>query len=219
MDILMGILLVVFGLTITFMGLQVFFATLPLLGFVFGFFVGAAVIQSLFGDGFLSTVSGWVFGFVVGLLFAFISWFWWYAGVLLSAGALGAVLGTGLVRAFGSSSEWLLFIFGLVGFIALMALTYVLNLPVYLVIVNTAFAGATVLITGVLLVFNRVDYEELGYGTAASIINDSWWWIIVWSVVSVMGLMFQLSMIERVTLPDDRWVNGSTAGNYVVPAR
>ncbi len=219
MDILIGILLVVFGLAITFMGLQIFFATLPLLGFIFGFFVGAAGTEALFGDGFLSTVTGWVFGFVVGLLFAFLSWFWWYAGVLLSAGALGAVLGTGLVRAFGSENEWLLFIFGLIGFIALMALTFVLNLPIYIVIVNTAFAGASVLITGVLLIFNRVDYEELGYGTAVSVIEDSWWWILVWSVLAAMGVVFQLAMKASIQLPDERWVNGSTASNYPVQAR
>lgn len=219
MDILLGILLVVFGLVITFMGIQVFFATLPLLGFIFGFFVGAAAIEALFGDGFLSTVTGWIIGGVVGLLFALLSWFWWYAGVLLSAGAFGSVLGTGLVRAFGSDAEWLLFIFGLIGFIAVMAVTLVLNLPIYIVIVNTAFAGASVLITGVLLIINRVDYEELGYGTAVSVIEDSWWWILVWSVLAAMGMIFQLSMRSSIQLPEDRWVNGSTASNYPVQAR
>jgi hypothetical protein len=211
MDILLGILLVVLGLAITFMGIQVFFATLPLLGFIFGFFLGAAGWEALFGDGFLGTVTGWIVGVVVGIVFALLSWFWWYAGVLLSAGALGAVLGTGLVEAFGGDSEWLLFIVGAIGFIAVIVATYLLNLPIFMVIVNTAFAGATVVITGVLLVFNRVNYEELGYGTAVAIIQESWWWALVWSVLAVVGMFFQLSMKAAVELPEERWINAQSA--------
>jgi hypothetical protein len=211
MDIFLGILLVLFGLAIAFMGLQVFFATLPLLGFIFGFFVGAAGIDAIFGDGFLSTVSGWLVGFGVGLLFALISWFWWYAGVLIAAGAWGATLGTGIVEALGGDSEWLLFIAAVIGFAAILALTLFLNLPVYIIIVNTAFAGATILITGILLVFNQVNYEEIGYGTAVSIINESWWWVLVWSVVSVLGMFFQLAMRAAVRLPEERWTTAQPA--------
>ncbi len=211
MDILLGILLVVLGLGITFFGIQVFFVTLPILGFIFGFFFGAVGWQALFNDGFLSTVTGWIVGGVVGLVFALISWFFWYAGVLLAAGAWGAALGSGLVEAFGGDAEWLLFTFALLGFIALIAVTFLLNLPIYLVIVNTAFAGATILITGILLVFNQVNYEEIGYGTAVTIIQESWWWVLVWAVVSAAGMVFQLAMKAAVRLPEERWVTASPA--------
>jgi hypothetical protein len=209
-DILMGILLVVLGLIVAFMGIQVFFATLPLLGFLFGFFAGASGVESIFGDGFLGTASGWIFGIVAGLIFAFIAWFWWYAGVLVSAGALGAVLGTGLAEAIGIDNGFVLFVFGLVGFVALMAVAFVLDLPIYLVILNTAGVGATALITGVLLLFNRLDYDELAYGSAVSIINESWWWALTWFVVAVLGIAFQLTMKASVHVPEERWVNAGT---------
>jgi hypothetical protein len=211
MDILLGLFLVMFGLVITFFGLAVFFTTLPLLGFLFGVFVGAAGVEALFGHGFLGSVASWLVGFAVGLLFGFLAWYWWYAGALLSAGVLGAALGTGLVRLFGGSSEWLLVVFGVAGFVLLVVVALVLNLPTYVVIVNTAVAGATVLVSGVLLVFNQVDHGEMGRGTAVAIINESWWWVLVVAVFSVIGILFQMTMRTALALPPDRWITGSQA--------
>lgn len=212
MDILLGILLALFGLAITFFGLQVFFATLPILGFIFGFFLGAGGVEAVWSDGFLSTATGWIVGIVVGLVFALISWFWWYAGALLSAGAWGAVLGTGILHLFNSTpSNWVLFIFAAIGFVGMLLVALLLNLPIYIVIVSTSWAGASILIAGILLVFNRIDYQELGNGTAASIINESWWWTIVALVVAVLGMVFQLMMRAAVTLPEERWVPASNA--------
>lgn len=211
MDILLGLFLVMFGLVITFFGLAVFFTTLPLLGFLFGVFVGAAGVEALFGHGFLESVASWLVGFAVGLLFGFLAWYWWYAGALLSAGVLGAALGTGLVRLFGGSSEWLLVVFGVAGFVLLVVVALVLNLPTYVVIVNTAVAGATVLVSGVLLVFNQVDHGEMGRGTAVAIINESWWWLLVVAVFSVIGILFQMTMRTALALPPDRWITGSQA--------
>lgn len=212
MDILLGILLVLFGLAITFFGLQVFFATLPILGFFFGFFVGAGAIEAIWNDGFLSSVTGWIVGLALGVVFALISWFWWYAGALLGAGAWGAVIGTGVLHLFDKTpSDWMLFIFAGVGFVAALLLALVLNLPIYIVIVSTSWAGASILIVGILLVFNRVNYQELGNGTAAGIINESWWWGLVALVVAVAGMFFQLTMKAAVTLPEERWVPASSA--------
>jgi hypothetical protein len=212
MDILLSIFLIIFGLMITFMGTAVFFAVLPALGFALGFFNGAAGMHAIFGDGFLSTIGGWIAGILIGIVFAFISYFWWYAGVLLSAGSLGALLGSGLAQVFGLDDGFLYFLFGLVGFIVFMSVALVLNLPIYVIIVSTALAGANLLVIGVLLLFNRIDSEELGYGTAAAVIDESWWWTLVVLVVAIVGASFQLSVRERLVVPQDRWVNASAVG-------
>jgi len=167
--------------------------------------LGAAGMEAIFGDGFLSTVSGWVVGSFVGLLFAFIAWFWWYAGMVISAGTLGAILGTGLANLFGFSSDVAIFFFALIGFAAFLFFAFVSGLPIFLVIVNTALAGATIVITGLLLVINRVDREELGYGTAIAIIEESWWWVLVSAALAVAGIVIQLSTRASVQLPEDRW--------------
>jgi hypothetical protein len=212
MDLLLGILLILFGLASTFFGLQVFFATLPILGFIFGFFIGAGAVEAIWGDSFLSTATGWIVGLVLGIVFALVSWVWWYAGALLGAGAWGAVLGTGILHLFDKTpSDWLLFIFAAIGFVALVLLALVLNLPIYMVIVSTAWAGASILIVGVLLMFNRVNYQGLGDGTAAGIINESWWWGLVALVVAVLGMFFQLMMKAAITLPEEKWAPATSA--------
>jgi MFS family permease len=206
LDILIGFFLIVLGLAITFAGTALFFLVLPMVGFLFGFFVGAAVVQSAFGDGFLNTVGRWAVGIILGLVFGFISYYWWYAGVLLSAGSIGAVIATGLAQAIGLDSGFWHLLFGLVGFIALASVTYVFNLPVYLVIASTAIAGANLAVLGVMLVFNRVDTDEMVHGTAATIVRESWWWTLIALVVAVIGAGYQLSVRNRLRLPQEKWV-------------
>ncbi len=206
MDILVGIFLVIFGLGITFLGTSLFFLVLPMIGFLFGFFIGASGVEAALGDGFLGTVTGWIAGLIIGLLFAFISYFWWYAGVLLAAGALGVTLATGLAQAIGLDGGFWIFLFGLVGFIAFASITYVFNLPIYLIIASTAIAGGNVAVLGVMLMFNRIDTDELAYGTAASIVRESWGWTLFALLVAIAGAAFQLSMKNRLTVPQEKWV-------------
>lgn len=161
-DIVVGIVAIVFGLVLVFAGLRFFFAALPILGFILGFLVGGAGVNAIFGDGVFSTITSWIVGFFLGLLFAAISYLWWYAGALIAAGSTGAALGTALVRAFGSNANWLIFLFAAIGFVLFFVVAFMLALPVYIVLVNTAFVGASVVIGGLLLVINKIDRVDLG---------------------------------------------------------
>lgn len=206
MDILLGLFLVVFGVAIAALGIQIFFAILPLLGFVGGFYVGAAAMEALIDNGFLGTVSGWIAGIVVGLVFAVIAYVWWYVGVLISAGATGALIATALASAIGINSSFVLLVFAVAGAIAVVFAALSINLPIYLVIVNTAIAGASIVVSGVMLVFNQVDTEELEEGFAFAMAETSWWWVLMWAAVAAVGIGRQLAIKERIRLPNDRWV-------------
>jgi hypothetical protein len=205
MDILIGIFLVVFGVVIAFVGIQVFFAVLPIVGFIGGFYVGAAGVEALFGDGFLSTVTGWVAGIVVGLLFAWIAWYWWYAGVLIAATASGALLATTLASAIGVDSSFILFLFGIFGAAGVAFLALMVNLPVYVAIINTAIVGAAIVMNGFMLIFNQVDTEQLEEGFAVVMTDVSWWWVLGWAAVAAVGVGRQLTLKEQMRLPSDRW--------------
>jgi hypothetical protein len=205
MDILLGIFLIVFGVAIAFIGLQTFFVMLPLIGLVTGFYVGAQFVSVVFGDGFLSTVTGWIVGVVVGIVFALLAWYWWYAGVLVSSGLIGALLMTGIGHAVGARSGVTLFILAAIGMVAFIILTMMLNLPIYWVIVNTAIGGASIAISGVMLMFNQITREELADGAAVAAINESWFWVLALAVLAAVGIGRQLSLVERVRLPENRW--------------
>lgn len=205
MDILLGIFLIVFGLVITFVGLQMFLIMLPLMGFVAGFYLGAEVIAAALGNGFLSTVAGWIVGIVIGVVFAAVAWYWWYAGVLLSAAVVGSVVLSGIVRAFGVSSGAALAIFGIIGAAVAIAVVLALDLPVYMVIWNTALGGGAIAISGIMLLLNQIEREDLYAGAAVAAINKSWFWVLAWVILSAIGVVRQLTLKEHIRLPRDRW--------------
>ena len=202
---LIGILAVIVGAALVVAGLRYFFLLLPIWGFVAGFFVGAALITAVFGDGFLSTTLGIVVGLVFGVLFSLISYFYWYFTVILAAAAAGSVLGASIFGAIGIDSSWPIFIIGLAFGVLFAIGAMFLNLPVYLVIVNTALAGAALVIGGVLMVFDQFDREELGTGELWRKIDDHWYLWLIWIAIGVVGMMIQMTARAIVTLPEERW--------------
>jgi hypothetical protein len=205
MDFLIGVLAIIVGVSLALAGLRYFYLLLPIWGFVAGFFVGAALITAVLGDGFLATTLGIVVGLVFGVLFAAISYFYWYFTVVLAAATAGGVLGASIFGAIGVSSSWLLFFIGLAFAVGAAILALMLNLPVYLVVVNTALAGAAIAIGGVLMVLNKFDRDDIGTGALWQRIDDHWYLWVIWIVVAVFGMMSQLTARAMVQLPDDRW--------------
>lgn len=204
-DVLIGILLGLIGLAVCFAGLRVFFVALPFIGFVTGFFVGAAGVRAIWNDSFLSNFTGAIVGLIVGAVFGLLAYIFWYVGALLSAGSTGALLGSALMNGFGVSSGWVIAIVAIAVGVVFFLLALMLALPIWIVIVNTAFLGASAIVGSVLLIFNQIDRADLGYGVAWAAIEESWFWLIVWAVITVAGLGAQSRSITSVVLPEDRW--------------
>ena len=204
-DFLVGLLVVLLGAAVCFVGLRLWFVMLPIWGFVAGFFVGAEVVTAVFGDGFLSTVTGWVFGLVVGLLFAVASYLVWFLGALIAAGSVGALAGSGLMAAFNVDTDWIVFLASAAGALLFVFIALILVLPVWVVIVGTAMAGSVAVIAGAMLVFNAIDLEELERGATWAMIEDSWFWLLAWLVLTGLGIGAQLRGIANAALPEDRW--------------
>ena len=213
MEILIGIVLALIGLAVCFFGLRFWFILLPVFGAITGFFVGARVMQDLFGTGFLSTATSWIVGLIVGLVFAVLSYFVWYAGAIIMAGAVGASLFTGIMHAL-FTNPWgsVLFIVGLIGAIVFAVGALMLNLPIYIVIVNSALAGASLTIAGLLTIFGTIQVVELANGATLAVVNEtklgsaSWLWVVAWVVLAVAGIFYQLRSVSEVQLPEEKWV-------------
>ncbi len=215
-QVIIGILLALIGLGVCFFGLRYWFIMLPIFGAVTGFFIGARVVQEVFGTGFLSTGISWVVGIIVGLVFALLSWFVWYAGAIIMAGAVGASLFSGILHAI-FTNPWgiMLFIVALIGAIIFAAIALFLNLPIYIVIVNSALGGAALAVAGVLVLLGSVTITELSTGAAVALADEVRFqgagilWYIVWIVLAILGMLFQVQSISSVTLPEEKWVPAS----------
>ena len=69
-----GIIVMLFGLAMTFAGYRLFLYLLPIWGFFFGLMFGAQTIQALLGSSFLGDVTSWIVGFLAGAVFAVLSY-------------------------------------------------------------------------------------------------------------------------------------------------
>jgi hypothetical protein len=141
-DLIVGAVAHALGLVVGFMGLQVFMVTLQIWGFIAGFFVGAAGWEALVGDGLLRTVTGWIIEISVGLVFALLSYFFWYTGATIASASTGALLGSGLMAALDVDSDWIVFTPSATGAVIVAIIAIMLVLPAFIVLVNTAILSS-----------------------------------------------------------------------------
>jgi hypothetical protein len=210
---IIGILLLLIGLAVAFFGLRFWFILLPIFGAVAGFWIGARAIQELFGSGFLSTAVSWIVGILLAIGLALLSWFIWYAGAIIMAGSVGALLASGIVHAlFTNPWGWALFIIALLGAILFAVIALALNLPIYIVIVNSALGGASLAVAGLLTLMGTITVTELANGATVAVVDEArfqgagWLWVLLWIIVAVVGMFFQLQSVAAVRLPEERWV-------------
>lgn len=181
------------GLTLLFAGYRLFLVLLPVWGFFAGFFIGASALAWLFGEGFLATVAGWILGFVVGMVFAVLSYLFYMIGVALISGAIGYGLGSGLVFLIFEDAQLIAFIVGLVVAVVVAVLVLVLNVQKWVIVFLTAFGGASALFTSAALLFNQVEIADLGSNPVRPLWDQSPFWFIVWLVVALIGIVAQFS--------------------------
>lgn len=194
-SLVLGIFALLIGALWAFFGFRFFLILLPIWGFFIGFLAGAQVMAALFGDGFLATVTGWVVGFVFGLVFAVLSYLYYWIAVILLGASVGYAVGTGLMDALSLGDGVLAVVVGLVVAAGAAFVTMVLRAPKYLVIALSAFGGSAAIIAGVLVIIGTVTVGELEFGIVGAAlreISSNIVWAIVWAVVGVAGLAYQV---------------------------
>jgi hypothetical protein len=205
--ICMALIGIVFGLLVAFFGYRLFLVLLPIWGFFFGFGLGAQAVSVLFGGGFLADVTGWVVGFIVGLIFAVLSYLFYIVGVAIFSASLGYGLGIALMGLIGSTGI-LAFIVGVVLAVIVAGAVLVLNIQKLAIEIVSAAGGAAVAIAGLLLpfgVFTLADIES--GGVVQTVTNESWLWLVLWLVVAVLGFVFQMRTNRSYDLavPESTW--------------
>jgi len=193
--IVLGLVALAIGAAFTFWGFRFFLLLLPVWGFIFGFIVGNDAVSYLFGSSFpfMATATGWIVGFIVGLLFAVLSYlYYWFAIVWIGATA-GYALGTGIMTWLTPNHDIVTFIVGL-AIAALFAIIFiVLKLPKFLAIAFTAFGGAFAVMAGLALILGRVSEDAIHNGTVGIYVKDdlSWLWVAAAVLLGLVGFTYQ----------------------------
>ncbi|MCC7165916.1 MAG: DUF4203 domain-containing protein [Anaerolineae bacterium] len=204
-----AIIAFVFGLALCFGGYRFFLLLLPIWGFFFGFVLGAQAVTSILGDAFLATITSWVVGFVVGALFAVLSYLFYIVAVAIIAGSLGYAIATGLLLAIGLPMGFIVWIVGVVGAVAMAGATLFLNLQKWVIMIATAVLGAGVILGGFLILFapGRMALENPVVAT----LQASPLLLIVFIVTAAAGVFVQWRTGMRWTVTEyNRWEDTAT---------
>ncbi len=190
--IIVGLLAIGIGLAWAFYGLKLFTILLPLWAFFFGLVAGAQWGQDVFGQGIFGTVLSWGIGLVFGIVLAAISFFWYYAAIVILGGAVGYALGVGFFEYFGMGTGVIVVIIGLILGAVFAIGTFVLGVPVLLVMVFSAFSGAAAVVNGVFIVTGSIKLATLDAGIFGALLHQGVVATVAFLVVGGAALYWQI---------------------------
>jgi hypothetical protein len=222
--ILLGILAIAIGLAFCFYGFRLFLILLPIWGFFAGFLLGANGVTALFGDAFLATATGWVVGFLLGLLFAVLSYLYYWIAVILLGGALGYQLTLGVLQWINPDFDgFVAFILALIVGAIFAVGFFILHMPAVLVIVATAIGGAGAAVAGAIVALGLVTHTGLESGIFGVYQTDdlSVIWLIAAIALAFAGAIYQSRTIATLAtaITQEQYMNpGVNRGTPTGPA-
>jgi len=198
--VLASLLIIVMGLGLCLAGYRFFTILLPIWAFFAGLQFGATIFTNLFGQGFLSTVIGWVIALLVGIAAAALAYLFYAGAVILLAALVGYELGVGIMTWIGFKPGFIPFLVGFVFALGIGALAVFLRFPKLLIIILTAFAGAGAILAGFFLALGRISLDSLRFGEVGAILRDSWLWGLLYLAIAAVGFAFQWRTTQHFLL-------------------
>ena len=195
-DVIIGIVAVAVGALLCFRGYAALRVVIAVWGAFAGFFLGAAIVAGLTGDGFLTAPTGWIVGVVVGLVFGLVAYLFYAVSVVIGMGAIGFVIGTTAMAALGVTWSWVVVLVGIAAGALLAVLAIVGDLPMVILAVVGAFAGASTILAGVLLLTGAVDGPGLATPQTTQTLGLTWWWTAAYLALAMIGLVVQLRSVQ-----------------------
>lgn len=195
-DVVIGSLAVLIGLLLCFRGYTALRAIIAAWGAFAGFLLGAGVVAQVTGASFLDDALAWLVGLGVALVFGLLAYLYYAVSVVIGMGAIGFSLGTTLMVVLGVTWSWAVVLVGLVAAVALAALAILADLPLVILAVLGAFAGASVVVAGLLLLLGRLGTDDLIETSTSVTFELGWWWTAGYVLLAVAGLSAQLTSAE-----------------------
>lgn len=198
----------ILGIGFLLWGYRIFLVMLPIWGFFAGFWLGAAGISLFLGQGFLATVTGWVIGFILGVIGAVLSYLFYGAFVIIVAALVGAGLAAAILTAVGITTGWIIAIVALVSAAVVAVVTLVLNLQKYILILLTSLGGADLIVLAGMLLFGVMTVADVqgGGNLLTPVFKESWLAVLAWLVLAVAGFVSQVKANRTFTFEREEYV-------------
>ena len=190
-DVIVALFALGIGVLFCFYGYNVMRILFPLWGLVAGYWFGARMVELITGDGIMSTALGIAVGIICGLVAAVLAYLYYAVSIILFMGVVGYWIGTGLLKLIGIDHGVVSSLIGLALAVVLIIASIFVNMPKYVLLLLTAFAGAALMIAAVLLVARVINLETLQDGAVTAVASQSWIWKLLWVGIGVFGLLTQ----------------------------
>lgn len=210
-DVVLGILAVLAGAVLCFRGYWALRIALSLWGAFIGFSLGAGIVSSATGDGYLTTVLGWVVAVLLAIVLAAIAYLYYAVAVVLAMGSAGFVLGSAAMVALDVSWSWVPVVAGIVVGVLVAALAIMVRLPSILLVVVSAAAGASVVVTGVMLIAGALDSADFDARSVTTRVEHEGWWAVLALVIAVIGIVSQIRAVGLDQRANRTW-SGAAPG-------
>jgi Domain of unknown function (DUF4203) len=191
-DVIVGLLALGTGALFCFRGYVAMRLVIPVWGLLVGFFFGAGLVARIADEHLLATLTGWLVGIACALLFGLIAYLYYEVSVVLGMAGIGFSLGTAVMVALGVHWSWLVILVGLVAAVGLAYFAIVADVPLLLLVVLSATAGAVAMVAGAMLIFGAVDLNEFDAANTTELIDDSWFWYAGYVIAAVAGVAIQV---------------------------
>lgn len=198
-NILGAVILGLIGVALLTNGYRWFRILLPLWAFFFGLSAVTALTSGIFGQNFFSTALACIPGVIVGLVLAVLSYFFFSLAVMFWAGSVGFAVAAGLLAALGINGWFIVGLAGIFGAFVFVGIAMRNDFKKYLPIFLTAGAGATMILSAVLLFFGK-PLEQLNWGTIYGPLangGNSFLAIVLWVVLTFVGMGIQSASNQR----------------------
>ena len=129
---------------------------------------------------------------MIGLVFAGLSYLFYYAAIVILAGTVGYAIGAAAWGLIGNEQGVIAFVIGIVVGVVVAVAALALNVPRYLVIVLTGLGGAAAIVAGWFLLIGKVPADNVTWWQVGKLISDSWFYLIVWGLIAAAGIVAQM---------------------------
>lgn len=197
-DVVIGLLAIGVGAFFCFRGAVAMRLVITMWGAFTGFMLGAGVVAGADETGFLRTLLGWIVGWVVALVFGVLAYAFYEVAVVLAMAAIGFALGVTVMVALGVTWSWGVVFVGVAVGLVLAILTLASNMPLVILLVLSAFGGASAIVTGIMLLAGTVDADQFTQAQATSQMEASSWWYALYLGLALVGMVAQFRFLDSI---------------------
>ncbi|MFT3855624.1 MAG: DUF4203 domain-containing protein [Ilumatobacteraceae bacterium] len=209
-DVFFGIIAVLIGAAFCFQGYLTMRLVIPIWGAFAGFSFGAGLVAAIGNDGFLSTGVGWIVGLVTAVVFALFAYLYYAVAVVLTMGAIGFALGSSAMYALNIHWRWLVVLVGIAAGVLLALLALIADMPMLLLVVLSAMAGAAAIVGGIMFLTGALDTGDVSSDRVIEAADHGWWWTAMYAALAIVGIVVQLRATARWRMSmRDAWDAGS----------